>query len=247
VRGELRTAREQASAFLNEAEVAGRVMEAGVAHRGLALMFYFAGNFTEAQTHCERALAACSPENDLNARERSGEDTGTVALCCLALTSWQLGEVDRAREFIDAANKRAAEIGHVPSIANPLQFESMLEILRGDASAASNASNALETLSRERGMTLQRIWAELTASWAYGRLHDPHAGADRLKRALAAMVGNGGRLDEALYLGLLAELEAAPSVLKAGSRASMRLFLSPIRATSASVSVFCIASEANFC
>ena len=208
VRGELRAAREQASAFLKEAETRGRVIEAGVAHRGLALMSYFAGNFTEAQTHCERALAACSPENDLEARERSGEDTGTVALCCLALTSWQLGEVARARELIDEANQRAAEIGHVPSIANPLQFKSLLEILRGDASATLTASNALKTLSGEHGMTLQRNWAEATASWAYGHLHDPHAGADRLERALDAMVDRGVRLDEALYLGLLAQLEA---------------------------------------
>ena len=57
-------------------------------------------------------------------------------------------------------------------------------------------------------MTLQRNWAEATASWAYGHLHDAHAGADRLERALDAMVDRGVRLDEALYLGLLAELEA---------------------------------------
>jgi predicted ATPase len=208
VRGELQAAREQASAFLKEAGIRGRVMEAGVAHRGLALISYFAGNFTEAQTHCERALGACSPENDLEARERSGEDTGTVALCCLALTSWQLGEVARARELIDKANQRAAEIGHVPSIANPLQFKSLLEILRGDASATLTASNALKTLSGEHGMTLQRNWAEATASWAYGHLHDPHAGAARLGRALDAMVDRGVRLDETLYLGLLAQLEA---------------------------------------
>ena len=208
VRGELRAAREQASAFLKEAEARGRVMEAGVAHRGLALMSYFAGNFSEAQTRCERALAACSPENDLNARERSGEDTGTVALCCLALTSWQLGDVARARELIDTANQRATEIGHVPSIANPLHFKSLLEILRGDALAGLTAAKALEALSGEHGMTLQRIWSELTASWAHGRLHDPHAGADRLEQALAALVDSGVRLDEAFYLGLLAQLEA---------------------------------------
>ena len=249
VRGrQLRAARKQASAFLKEAETRGRVMEAGVAHRGLALMSYFAGNFIEAQTHCELALAACSPVGaNLEARERSGEDTGTVALCCLALTSWQLGEVARARELIDKANQRAAEIGHVSSIANPLQFRSLLEILRGDASATLTASNALKTLSGEHGMTLQRNWAEATASWAYGHLHDPHAGADRLERALDAMVDRGVRLDEALHLGLLAQLEAeALGADRALARVDEAI-LSPVGATSAFVSVFCIASEANFC
>jgi class 3 adenylate cyclase/tetratricopeptide (TPR) repeat protein len=134
LRGELRKARDLASAFLREAEKAGRLMEIGVAHRGLAFMSYYIGNFLEARIHCEQALATCNPERDQEARERSGEDTEPVAMSMLALTSWQLGEIDRARELIEAANRRAAEIGHVPSMAVPLQIKSVLEILRGDDS-----------------------------------------------------------------------------------------------------------------
>ena len=33
---------------------------------------------------------------------------------------WQLGEVDRARELIEQANRRASELGHAPSMAHPL-------------------------------------------------------------------------------------------------------------------------------
>ena len=72
----------------------------------------------------------------------------------LALVSWYLGEVDRARELIEAANRRAAEIGHVPSMAVPLQLKCQLEVLRGDASAALTASEALGALSQEHGMAL---------------------------------------------------------------------------------------------
>jgi Tetratricopeptide repeat len=50
VRGELRSARALASSFLKEAEGAGRVVEAGVARRGLALGCYEAGDFLEART-----------------------------------------------------------------------------------------------------------------------------------------------------------------------------------------------------
>jgi hypothetical protein len=74
IQGELQSARELASAFLREAEAAGRLVEAGVAHRGLALMCYYAGDFANAQAHCERVLDACSPERDQEARERFGED-----------------------------------------------------------------------------------------------------------------------------------------------------------------------------
>ena len=211
VRGELRSARELASTFLREAKDAGRVVETGVAHRGLALIGYFSGEFLDAQTHCERALEACTPGHEEKARERFGEYTGALVMSCLAITTWQLGEVARARELIDTANQRAIEIGHVPSIANPLHFKSLLEILRGDASATLAASNALRTLCGEHGMTLQRIWAEVTASWAYGRLHDPHAGADRLERALAAYAEQGAIVSTRFFKALLAQLEAEAS------------------------------------
>jgi predicted ATPase/class 3 adenylate cyclase len=205
--GELRKARELASAFLREAENAGRLTEAGVAHRGLAFMSFLAGDFLDARRHCELALATCSPERNQEARERSGEDTEPVAMAMLALTSWLLGEVDRARELIEQANRRAAEIGHVPSMTIPLHLKSLLEIMRGDASAALTASKALEALSSEHGMTLLHSRAELTSSWAHGRLHDAKGGAATVQQALAALVESGDMAEAAYYIGLLAQLE----------------------------------------
>ena len=107
VRGELKSARELASALLREAEGLGRIVEVGVASRGLAIISYSLGEFAEARTHCERALAACGPERDREARERFSEDTGLTAMSWLAVTMWQLGEVERARELVEVANRRA--------------------------------------------------------------------------------------------------------------------------------------------
>ncbi len=150
VRGELNSAHELASAFLQEAEDAGRITEVGVGRRSLALICYFLGKFAEAQSHCERALATCNPEHYEETR-RYGEYTGTVVTAFLALTNWQLGEVERARELIERANRLATELGHVPSMAAPLVVKSQLEILRGDPAAALNTAEALEALSREHG------------------------------------------------------------------------------------------------
>ena len=186
-RGELKSARELASTFLREAEAAGRMVEAGVARRGLALMSYLAGDFAEARIHCERALENCSQGRERDPQESLGEDTRATAMSCLAATMWQLGEVDRARELIEAANRRAAELGHAPSTAHPLQFKSYLENLRGDAATALTAAEALEALSREHGMPFWRASAELYVAWARSRLYDPAAGAAELQRALSAV------------------------------------------------------------
>jgi predicted ATPase len=172
------------------------------------LICYFSGEFAEARTHCERALEASSPQRDQEARERSGEDTATVAMSCLAQTTWQLGEVERARQLIDAANRRASEIGHVPSMGHPLYTKSYLELLRGDAAAALSAAEALEVFSRDHGMPHWRVMAELQSAWARGRLNDPAAGAADLRRALEAFAKHGAKLGAAFYYGLLAELEA---------------------------------------
>ncbi|HEY3720747.1 MAG TPA: AAA family ATPase [Roseiarcus sp.] len=218
VRGELSSARELASTFLGEAEDAGRVVETGVAHRGLALIGYFSGDFLDAQTHCERALEACTSGHEEKARERFGEYTGALAMSCLAITTWQLGQVDRARELMELANRRAAGLGHVPSMGHPLLFRSHLEVLRGDAAAALSSAEALDSCAREHGMTLWRRWAQLSSAWARGRLHDPTAAAAEFRRDLAACSDQGAMINMAFFQALLAQLEtdtmAAETALK---------------------------------
>ena len=152
-------------------------MEASVANRGLAIVAFALGEFAEAQSHCERALAASDPERNREARERFSEDTALTAMSWLGLTMWQLGEVDRARELIETANRRAAELGHIPSMAHPLQAKFFVELLRGDAAAALAAAEALAALGRDHGMAHWRADADLYAVWARVRLHDPEAAA----------------------------------------------------------------------
>jgi class 3 adenylate cyclase/tetratricopeptide (TPR) repeat protein len=218
VRGELRSARELASTFLREAEDAERVVETGVAHGGLALIGYYSGDFLQAQTHCERALEACAPGHEEKARERFGEYTGALVMSCLAITTWQLGEVDRARELIETANRRSAGLGHAPSMGYPLLFRSHLEVLRGEAAAALSSAEALESCAREHGMALWRRWAELSSAWARGRLYDPAAAAVEFRRDLAACSDQGATINIAFFQALLAQLEmdtmAAETALK---------------------------------
>ena len=207
VRGELHAAQELASTFLREAEDAGRPVEAGVARRSLGIICYYLGDFLNARIHCERALNECRHERDLEARERFSDDTGAVAMSILAITTWQLGEVERANELINMANHRAAELGHAPSKVHPLYWKSILEILRGDAAAALITAKALEDLCGEHGMGEWGTVAEMVVGWAHGRLANPTAGAAEMRQALAVLINKGGRLLVAFFQGLLADLE----------------------------------------
>jgi adenylate cyclase len=207
-RGELQSARQLASTFLKEAEATRRAVEAGVARRCLAFDCYQAADFFEARTQCEQALEDCDPECERETHERFHDATGPLVMSFLSVTMWQLGEVDRARELIEQANRRASELGHGPSMASPLLWKSHLEILRRDPAAALIAAEALEGLGQEHGLPFYRTWAELNVGWARGRLHDAATGAEDVRSALADRIEQGALNDAWFYKGLLAELEA---------------------------------------
>jgi tetratricopeptide (TPR) repeat protein len=224
LRGELQSARELELSFLKEAEDTGRTVEAGVARRGLALACYQTADFLEARGHCERALEACDPECERETQERFHDATGPVVMSVLAVTMWQLGEVDRARELIEQANRRGNELGHGPSMAHPLMWKAHLEILRGDPAAALSASEALDALGRDHEMPFWRTDAELSAAWARGRLHCAAAAAEDLRRVLADRAHLGAKYNAWFYC--LQSSRRRPWARSRPSRASMRSLLS---------------------
>ncbi|HME83045.1 MAG TPA: AAA family ATPase [Roseiarcus sp.] len=211
LRGELSAARKLAFAMLKEAEDAGYRMEASVARCGLGVINYFRGEFLEARSQFDGALADCDPRSDREVRERFGDDIGAVAMSFLAITDWQLGEVERARELIEASKRRAIELEHSTSMATPLYLNSVLELLRGDAAAARQAAEAMEALARDQGMILFRTEGELLSAAACGQMGDLATEAVKVRQALAALAEQGVILSTRFYKALLAQLEAEAS------------------------------------
>ena len=216
LRGELSAARKLAFAMLEEAEDAGYRTEASVARCGLGVINYFRGEFLEAQSQFERALADCDPLSDREVRERFGDDIGAVAMSFLAITGWQLGEVERARELIEAWKRRAIDLKHSTSMATPLYLNSILELLRGDAAAARQAAEAMEALARDQGMTLFRTEGELLSAAACDQIGDLATEAVKVRQALAAYAEQGAILSTRFYKALLAQLEAEASESRIG-------------------------------
>ena len=184
VRGELRSARELASAFLQEAESLGRFVEFGVVSRGLAIISYGLGEFAEARPIASGRSKPATP-SAIGRRANASARTPARRRCPgLAVTMWQLGEVERARELIEAVNRRAAE-GSATLRRWPIRSNCQilqLEMQRGDAAAAPAAAEPT------RG-SRARAWdgafsprAELFVGWARGRLPDPAAGRQNFGR-----------------------------------------------------------------
>jgi hypothetical protein len=208
MRGELHLARETAEMFLREAEVEGRATEAGAARRRLGLVMLCQGHLKAARSTLEQALGGYVPVRDREAQFRFGRDTEVSAAAYLALAEWHLGEIERARHFIDQANRHADELGHVPIKARALLWKTFLEARRDDPSAARVAADALLRLTEEYGIKTYADLGRMCANWAVGRLVGQETGANKLRQPLAAYIAQGNKIFAPLYHGLLAELEA---------------------------------------
>jgi hypothetical protein len=117
LRGELSLARETAESFLRDTENEGRMTEATVARRCVGLARLFQGDLVGAEAIFADALRTYDPERDRDARFRFGPDTGAGASIYLALASWALGDVKRARALSEQASACADE----PVTRRPVQ------------------------------------------------------------------------------------------------------------------------------
>ncbi len=206
MRGEYRQARESAEIFLQEAEADGRATETGSARLMLGLICLYQGDLKVARSVLELALADYAPERDGDMRFPAGE---VNAAAFLALVEWHLGRVERARQLIQQALRRADELAHVATVANALFFDAVLESRRNDVSATRLAADNLVRLSQEYGIKAYADVGQVYANWARGRLAEPEEGACGLERALAAYIAQGNSADAPSFCGLLSELEAA--------------------------------------
>ena len=206
-RGEFVVGRETAEAFRREAENAPRTTEAVVAGRMLGLTCLWQGDFSQSQTNLVQALRMYDPERDREAKFRFGMDTGACATAYLAHTSWQFGEIERARALIDEAVARAVASGHAPTSAQVYQFKALLDVFRGDANAALHAAETVVGLGREHGLAIALGWGTPCLCWARAQLGERDTGLTTLTQAVAAHADTY-KLFLPLFQGLLAELEA---------------------------------------
>jgi predicted ATPase len=208
LRGELSLARETAESFLRDAENEGRMTEATVARRCVGTARLDQGDLIGAKANLAEALRTYDPERDRDAKFRFGMDTVAAATSFLAVASWALGDVERARALGEEALARADETAHAPTQALVYLLISLYQVLCGEPEAVRRIAKISVELGREHGMALYLAWGEMWSNWARARLGDREGGMTGLREALAAYLGQENKLYAPLLQGLLAELEA---------------------------------------
>jgi predicted ATPase len=208
-RGEVRATRDIAGRILREAEADARSSAFGGAHRVLGWALLFLGDLAKARGEFELALDSYDIERDGQVREKKAQDTHVGWRGFLALASWYLGDLYRARQLLEEAIGLSRKLGRPSSTAQALLVKIIIEGHRNDlASVVAIAENLLR-IGQQHGMEFHVAISRVYLSWARGGLGDARGGADELRNSLDTYAAQGNRLGTPYFLGCLAELEAA--------------------------------------
>jgi class 3 adenylate cyclase/tetratricopeptide (TPR) repeat protein len=208
VRGELPPLRTHAAAFLSDIEARPDSPEAGVAHRIAGTTHWFAGEYREARSHLERALALFQPGRDDDLAFRFGHDVGVAAMLFLAFTVWPLGDSGRAISLIGDADARIASLGHIGSRATERALMAVFELMRGDHQRAQTNTSDLVRIVREHNLPVLHAYGAFLEGWAVAYSGALGEGLEGMRRGVELLRGQNLLECDALIKIALAEAEA---------------------------------------
>ncbi len=197
-----------AQAFLDDVESWPGSPEAGVAHRAYGVTQWFTGNYIEARSHLEQAVAIFDPVRDRDLAFRFGQDVGVSATVYLAIALWPLGQVDRAREIADATAARISKLSHLATSTYGLMHCAKFEIIGRNVDRAAPLAKALSSVAHEHGIALWIAFGAFLEAWVELRSGAPEIGLTNIRRAAALLQQDDVGAFQPLVRTALAEAEA---------------------------------------
>jgi predicted ATPase len=209
VQADLPSMRAHSAALLREARP--NSPEAGVAQRIVGTTLWVAGDSVEARHHLERALALFQPGRDDDLAFRFGQDAGVAAMIYLAITLWQLGDVERAVSLIGDAHERLGMLLDMRTRAYGKMHAALFELMRRDFSrTTSNASEFAEVV-REYDLTFWRPFSVFLDGWIKSESSEFDQGLKDMRRGVELL-----REQKVLLFDGLIKIALAQTEVRAG-------------------------------
>jgi predicted ATPase len=144
------TVKGSAAQFLKLAEEQGATTPRMLGDRLVGVAQATTGNFTEAYTHLDRAIASYNPPEHRQLAARFGQDIRVAALCFRSWVRWMLGYPDTALADARSAVKEAREVGQGVPLMYSLYFGSYALIHCGEYTAVNARLDELIPLATEK-------------------------------------------------------------------------------------------------
>jgi ATP/maltotriose-dependent transcriptional regulator MalT len=187
-----------------------------VAHASLGNTLTNMGEFTLARTHLEQGIALTDPEAQRTLALRYGQAPGMHCLVYAALALWCLGYPDQGLERSQTGCTLARELGHPLSLASALNLTARLHLLRGEAHAAREQTEALIALATERTLPQYVAMGRFALGWALAAQGQGAEGVTLLHQGVTDMQAMGNRVTPPSFLPVLAEVSGSLGLVDAG-------------------------------
>ena len=174
-----------------------------VAHDALGETLFFLGDFVQARTHLERAVALYDPQK--RRPHRALTDPGVSSLSMLAGTLWMLGYPEQARQKSTEALRLAEALAHPHILASTLVIATHVHQLQQEVRTTQAHAEAVVTLATEHGFPFWLAEATIFVGWALAEQGRGAEGIAQIHHGLATRQAIGLELTQPVYLTMLAE------------------------------------------
>ena len=100
----------------------------------------------------------------------------------LAISSWALGDVDRATSLVDRTHARINDVMDVNTHAYGKMHACMFQLMRGDHARATPDALKITRLAHEHDMDLWRAFGLFLEGWATSQSGEPAQGLADMRR-----------------------------------------------------------------
>ena len=207
-------AREHGQELMQLAEQIGDDALAVEAHRVVATVSFFTGDFLTARKHAEAGLAIYDSERHRDLAFVYGADPQVVCELYGALSQWMLGYPDGARSAMDEAIIRARELSLAHTEAFALVYQAVLYQFNRQPDLARESAEAGLKVASEHRIQQWSAWGTICHGWAEFMGTDKDRGMAQLRQGLQQWYDMGQREFAVPYfLALTAEALATQGQL----------------------------------
>jgi DNA-binding SARP family transcriptional activator/tetratricopeptide (TPR) repeat protein len=206
VAGQLRVAHELSGQFLRQAKHRSDRAALPVAQRLLGVMQLWLGQLAQARLHLEESIALYNSDQPQAPVLTYGQASAAIAMADFAHNLWLLGYPDQARQWSEAAQRRAEAESQPLTSAYVLIVSAIIYVLLGNWPNALSLAEATITLSTEHGLVFWRAGGAIIREAM--RIRQGQAGPEtiaEMRHNLAIYQATGAVVGLPYMLSLLAE------------------------------------------
>src|SRR5215469_16416779 len=183
----------------------GGVLAIVWAHTAQTMTRFYSGDFLGARDHALIAYSNYRSEDHLF----GPQDPGVLALGHHSWASWELGEIDLARDQIREVTRIAQALGKPNDLAFAEHFAALLSIHLRDPAGVRLHANALASLVAHQHFPFYSATSEMFNGWVMLNERRVVEALAAVRKGVSDYIAAGTRIGLGLFLGMLAVAQGA--------------------------------------